>query len=220
MRSLLLRWAGGECVALSVERENHFPPRKHIGAHLLILDMDSVELPEQTQPEKGRAGLIVLSKDAGRAISSYRWHPAAFLKPDFDLHRLADALAACETFLACGRICLPSPYRRRTFRLPLGRIRYVEAAAHDCLFNQGKKSVRFRFSINELETLLPRPPFARCHRSFLVHLGAVEGLTYTTVTLRGGATLPLGRTYIRPMRVSLQACRGGELSDHDFDPDL
>ena len=76
--------------------------------------------------------------------------------------------------------------RRRAFRLPLGRVRFVEASAHYCLFNQGKNSVRFRFATQELEKLLPQPPFARCHRSYLVHLSAVAEMTYTTLTLIDG----------------------------------
>ena len=47
-------------------------------------------------------------------------------------------------------------------------------------------------------------------RSFLVHLGAVERMTYTTVTLRSGAALPLGRTYVKTLREALAAWREGE----------
>ncbi len=210
LRSLLLRWSNCECVVLSVEQTDRFPSPETADAHLVVLDMDTVEPAGSLQLSRGTLGLIVISKDAGRAIYSYRWHPAAFLKPGFDLRRLSGALAACERYWACGRQCVASPYRRRPFLLPLGRIRYAEASAHYCLFNQGKREVKLRFSINELEALLPRPPFARCHRSYIVHLDAVESLSYTAVTLRGGTVLPLGRTYIGPLRASLQAWRGGE----------
>ncbi len=208
LQGALLRWACSQCVTLSVERAERLPFRESQGAQLLILDMDSAELPEQPgRREKEKSALIVISKDAGRAIHSYRWHPAAFLKPDFDAQRLSEALSACEKYWRRGRLCLESPYRRRDFRLPLGRVRYVEAAAHYCLFNQGRQSVRIRYATNELEALLPKPPFIRCHRSYLVHLDAVEGMTYTSVTLKGGVSLPLGRTYVRPLREALEAWR-------------
>ena len=220
LRDMLLRWADRECVALRVERASGFSLPENGAAHLLILDMDSVELPEHGLLEGKSVGLIVISRDAGRAIHSYRWHPAAFLKPDFDMRRLSDALSACEKNWRRGRVCLESPYRRRAFRLPLGHIRLVEASAHYCLFYQGKKSVRFRFSIDELETLLPRPPFVRCHRSYLVHLDAVDGMSYTTVKLRDGASLPLGRKYVDSLRTALQAWREGEKRNVDLDHDL
>jgi len=216
LRGLLERWACRECVVLTVEQTDDLASPLLVGAQLLILDMDSVELPEQDQLAKEHLGLIVISRDVGRAIHSYRWHPAAFLKPDFDLRRLSEALSACEKYWHCGRLCLESPYKRRTFRLPLGRIRYVEAAAHYCLFNQGRQSVRFRFSVNELEGLLPTPPFVRCHRSYLVHLDAVAGMSYTAVTLRGSASLPLGRTYINTLRAALEAWQGGQRPNDDL----
>ena len=205
MGHMLLRWADRECVRLAVERRDSLISPQDLGAELLILDMDSVELPERGRLEKERVGLIVISRDAGRAIHSYRWHPAAFLKPDFDGRRLSEALAACEKNWQRGRVCLESPYVRRAFRLPLGRVRYVETAAHYCLFNQGKQTVRVRFAAKELEEVLPKPPFVRCHRSFFVHLAEVEGVSYTTLTLRDGGSLPLGRTYIRPLREALKA---------------
>ena len=203
--SMLRRWACAECVELTAERADSIPTGGYVGVQLLILDMDSIDLPDKMPPRNPDTGLIVISGDAGRAIRSYRWHPSAFLKPDFDQRRLADAMAAGERYWQCGRLGLESPYRRRSFRLPLGRIRYVEAAAHYCLFNQGKTNIRLRFSVDEMEKLLPCPPFARCHRSYLVHLGAVDGMTYTAVTLHGGVTLPLGRTYVRSLRAALQS---------------
>ena len=216
----LERWAARECVALAMERTDRFPAPEERNAQLLILDLDSVALPEQGPPEQQGAGMIVISGDAGRAIHSYRWHPAAFLKPDFDERRLIEALNACERYWQRGRVCLESPYQHRPFRLPLGRVRFVEAAAHYCLFNQGKHSVRFRYATQELEALLPKPPFVRCHRSYLVHLDAVKDITYTTLLLRDGATLPLGRTYIKSLREALHSWREGELPHENFDPGL
>ena len=201
--SVLEHWALSECVRLTADRAERLPIPGAEGAELLFLDMDSVELPERGRPENEKGSLIVISRDAGRAIHSYRWHPAAFLKPDFDERRFAEAMSSCEKNWQPGRVCLESPSRRRAFRLPLGRVRYVEASAHYCVFNQGKQFVRLRFAAGELDQLLPKPPFIRCHRSYLVHLGAVAGMTYTTLTLRDGAALPLGRTHVRSVREAL-----------------
>ena len=216
LRLMLLRWASSECVQLSVETERALGQRDDRNGELLFLDMDSVELPEKGRAELTKGALIVISRDAGRAIHSYRWHPAAFLKPDFDARGLAEALSDCERHWQRGRDSLESPYRHRLFRLPLGRIRYVEAAAHYSLFNQGKQFVRFRYPVNELADLLPKPPFARCHRSYLVHLDAVEAMSYTTLTLHDGVTLPLGRTYIDEMREALRLWQEGVLPHDDL----
>ncbi len=213
---MLLRWARGECVAMSAERTDSASLFEDGIAGLMFLDIDSVDLPEKAPTRKENVGLIVISRDAGKVIRSYRWHPAAFLKPDFDQRRLEDALNACEKRWTRGRLGLESPYRRRDFRLPLGRIRYVEASAHYCMFNQGRQTVRLRVAIDELEKLLPCPPFARCHRSYIVHLGAVDSMTYTAVNLRSGAKLPLGRVYVNLFKTAWQAWQRGETSNDDI----
>ena len=220
LSGMLRRWACAECVVLSVERTDVVSFVDNGSVQLLILDMDSVELAEKLPTRHNDTGLILISGDAGRAIRSYRWHPSAFLKPDFDQNRLADAMKACERYLQSGRLGLESPLKRRPFRLPLGRIRYAEAAKHYCLFNQGKTSIRMRFSADETEKLLPDPPFVRCHRSYIVHLDWVTGMTYTAVTLRGGISIPLGRTYIQSVRKSLEAWQKGEYAYEHFDSGL
>ena len=220
LQDMLLRWACSACVALTVERTNSPALPEGRSVQLLILDMDSVEMTENTRLETGETGLIVISRDVARAIHSYRWHPAAFLKPDFDARRLAEALAACEKFWRRARVCLESPYKRRDYRLPLGQIRYVEAAAHYCLFNLGRQSARVRYGVNTLEALLPTPPFVRCHRSYFVHLDAVERMSYTALKLKSGGCLPLGRTYVKAVRDALAAWQEGNISNDDLDSDL
>ena len=217
---MLRRWACTECVVLSAERADAVSFGDYGSSQLLILDMDSMEPTEVLSTRHADTGLILISGDAGRVIRSYRWHPSAFLKPDFDLNRLADAMNACERYLQCGRLGLESPLKRRPFRLPLGRIRYVEAAKHYCMFNQGKSSIRLRYSVDETEQQLPKPPFVRCHRSYIVHLDCVTGMTYNTVTLRGGISIPLGRTYIQSVRAALQAWQRGEYPYDDFNTGL
>lgn len=206
---MLRRWACAQCVVLTAERIENVSFREDGSAQLLILDMDSVPMPEKMPPRPAEAGLIVISGDAGRTIRSYRFHPSAFLRPDFDMVGLSNALAACEKYLQFGQLGLESPYRRRSFRLPLGRIRYIEAAAHYCVFNQGRTSIRLRFSIDDMEKKLPNPPFIRCHRSYIVNLGSVTDMSYTTVTLRDGTSIPLGRNYVQSLRAALQTWKRG-----------
>ncbi len=219
LRARLLRWACGECVVLSVARADNAVAWKDESADLLFLDLDSVRLAELTEARAG-AGLIVVSRDAGHAIRSYRWHPDAFLKPDFGMRTLAEALTACERLWQRGRLCPESPYVNKTLRLTLGRVRYIEAAAHYCVFEQGSRPVRARFAVGELEGTLPNPPFVRCHRSYFVHLNEVDHMSYTALTLKDGSQLPVGRTYVQSLREALLTWKEGELYNDDRHTDL
>ncbi len=210
LRCCLNRWACAACVELSIEIAAAPPPPGR-RVTLLFLDMDSVDVAERNALNVRGTGLIVVSGDAGRVIRSYRWHPAAFLKPDFDARRLAETLNACSRTWQSGRLCLNSPSLRKPFRLPLGRILYVEAYRHYCLLAQKNHAVKARFALGELEEALPAPPFVRCHKSYLVHLDAVEKMSYTTLKLRdNGFAVPVGRTYHDDVCRALDAWREGE----------
>ncbi len=50
---------------------------------------------------------------------------------------------------------------------------------------------------------MPPGSFARCHNSFLVNLSKVGELSRTTVRLRGGAELPMGRKFAHDFQVAL-----------------
>ena len=94
--------------------------------------------------------------------------------------------------------------------VPVGEIRYIESRGHSCDIHLPQRVVSVRRSIDELETLLPLPPFVRCHRSYIVRLDAVERMSYTAAALRGGESLPLGRKYVKALRASLEAWQEGE----------
>lgn len=128
LREQLLRWACGECVALSVAHTGDASAWKDESADLLFLDLDSIRPAGLTEARP--RGLIVISRDSEHTIRSFRWHPDAFLEPEFDTPALAEALAVCERLWFQGRFILRSPYIRRELLLPLGRVRCIEAAAH------------------------------------------------------------------------------------------
>ena len=207
LRGMMARWTLRECVASETNFADTFP-QGGADADVLFLDMDSVDVPEDDSA--GKTTLIVVSGDAGNAIRSYRWHPAAFLKPDFTERQLAQALDAAERSWEDGWLCLELPLRRRLVRMPVGRVRYVEAQRNYCLLNQKKQPLRLRVPLGELEWAIPQPPFARCHKSYLVHLDAVEKMTYTSLTLKDdGVRLPVGRSYHDALRGALEAWKRG-----------
>ncbi len=220
LKKHLTYWAAGECAALQAEVSDCFDFSEQDPISLLFADLDSVELPESFRPETQNIGLIILSEDAGRAIRSYRWHPTAMLKPDFDRQRLKEAMKSCERFWRRGRVYLEAQYQRQNFRLPLGSICYVEAFAHYSMFHQASQTFLIRYGISELAFLMPNPPFFRCHRSYLVHLDSISGMTYTELFLKDSTSLPVGRTYIAPLREALEEWQRREAYRDGFRADM
>ncbi len=202
------RWACGECVRLVPEVLDRLPGRDE-RVDILLLDLDSMDVKDSALQNAGYGGLIIVSGNGEAAIRAFRWHPYALLKPDFAAPQLKEAMSTCLQLWQKGLLFLELPEKRKRSRLPLGRVRYIEAKYHYCIFYQQTMPVRSRFAVGELETLLPNPPFLRCHRSYLVRVDEVEKLTYSALRLKGDdVSLPVGRRYHEALVRAFEAWQG------------
>lgn len=87
-------------------------------------------------------------------------------------------------------------------------ILYAEAFAHSTVVAAKSGSFEVRQTIGELEEELGEG-FFRCHRSYLVALGAVARITATDVILDGGKAVPLSRRlYKEANRAFIRYYRG------------
>lgn len=81
-------------------------------------------------------------------------------------------------------------------------IKYIEVYKRTITVHYSKGTFEFLSTIGEIENMLSSKNFIRIHRSFLVSLPHIESICYTDVKLRGGAILPIGRTYIEKVKDS------------------
>ena len=72
--------------------------------------------------------------------------------------------------------------------------------------------MRASYPLGKLGDALPSPPFFRCQRGFLVHLGAVEAMSGGALVLKDDhRTIPVSRQQIKEIQQALhqwQAARG------------
>ena len=85
------------------------------------------------------------------------------------------------------------PVDGELLRLPVSRIRYVEAFGHGVAVNTRDDSFCAKISISEMEKTLGAG-FVRCHRSYLVALKDIARISKTEVILDDGQALPLSRS--------------------------
>lgn len=80
--------------------------------------------------------------------------------------------------------------------IPYGDILYIEALGNYVkIVRASGGHVLTRTNLKAVTDLLPEAHFLRIHRSYVVAVGAVESFTRSRVTLRGGATLPVGQQF-------------------------
>ena len=78
--------------------------------------------------------------------------------------------------------------------LPLSKIWYVEARAHQCILYTEAEEYILNTSISEMaESLSGHRDFVRCHRSYLVNLQHISVIVKSELTLDDGRKLPVSR---------------------------
>lgn len=85
----------------------------------------------------------------------------------------------------------------------LREVCFIEVRQHSVLIHVGKKIIRTRRGIAELEREIESPEFFRCHRSFLVNLSHVEGIEKADFVMDNGIKVPISLPNRQPARQRL-----------------
>lgn len=85
----------------------------------------------------------------------------------------------------------------QVLRLPLDTIVFVEVNGHFCSVKTTvcDKPYRFRMTLEEVRSILPKGIFAQCHRSYIVNLMYIRHITGKSITMADGTLLQIGRVY-------------------------
>ena len=128
----LTHWAEAECVNAVPEWVQEISAAEK-GADLLVFDADSLS-DRMGKTDAGLwSGAVIVTGDHDRAIDAYRRHPAALLRPDFNVQQLHAVMEACFPLWQSGRRWIELPFRHRRVSFPQNRFRYAEAQRNDCV---------------------------------------------------------------------------------------
>ena len=194
---------------------------KAVEPQLLFLD---VTLPDGEGPAllralepEDRPLIIFLTARADHAVPAFELEAIDYLlKPvgQVELGRALDRARSRLTPPTSGNGSAPEdthiPVRngRRTDLIPIETIDYVDVAGHYLCLHVGRDIHLLRESLSLLADKLESAGFMRCHRSAIVRLAAIDAIVDRrngdgAIQLRGGATVPLSRTYREALDVRL-----------------
>lgn len=189
---------------------------------VLLLDMQmpgrtGLEVLVALGEERPRAVVFVTAHDQ-YAIDAFEQHAVDYLLKPFDQRRFRVALARVRERLGAGsddRLDqllkalaprttwlerIPAKVANRVTLVPVGEIRWIEAADNYVRLHTADGQYVVRDTMNHLAGQLDPKRFARVHRSTIVNLGVVGSLVAQpsgdyTVLLEGGTSLTMSRSY-------------------------
>lgn len=172
-------------------------------------DFDGLEVLARLPPER-RPATIYLTAHEDHAVAAFDLQAVDYLLKPFSRERFARAITRARERIAPReaptRIAVKD--RGRIDLVPLRDIDYIDSAGHYACLHVGRRVHLMRISLGELEDQLDPACFARIHRSVIIQLAKVETIAPRrngdlSLTLRGGASLTVSRTYAEDLRTRL-----------------
>lgn len=159
-------------------------------------------LKSLTHPPK----VIITTAFRDYALDGYELDVVDFLLKPISFERFLKAIQ--KYFKSGGPINNPSPEEampesnqcifvraeRKTVKIPLQEIIFIESLKDYVKIHTDKKVVITKEQISRLETNLPVNQFMRIHRSFIIAMNKIEAFSHESVDL-AGKEIPIGRSY-------------------------
>ena len=167
---------------------------------LLCLDilMDGktgMEFARQLREKDEKTSILFITNSEEFLRAGYEVRPIQYLFKPVRREQLARAL---ETDLRLNHRADTVSVRTGTgiTVLPLDELLYVESRDHVTVAKLEHGEESFRIRLSDMEELLPRDRFCRCHNSFLVNFSHIREVSGRTVYLLEGGEVSIGRRYM------------------------
>jgi DNA-binding LytR/AlgR family response regulator len=183
---------------------------------ILMPKMDGVELAKRLRADGFSGEIIFLSSSNDYGSESYEVNAFSYLlKPPTkdSVSRLLKKLTLAREKSDMGSILLKTPGVARS--VLLRDISYVEVIQHKVYFYlRDGSSVAVYMTFSEVAAeLLNYPRFVQCHRSYIVNMDEISEISEREIVMRGGAAIPVTRTYRDVRRRYYRRVFGGADND-------
>lgn len=161
-----------------------------------------MDFARQLRQRDEKISVLFITNSQEFLKDGYEVRPIQYLFKPVDREQLARAL---ETDLRLHH--QPDTVTVRTGAgitvLPLDELWYAESRDHLTVvkLEQGERSFRIRLS--DMEELLPKDRFCRCHNSYLVNMRRISKLDRKGLVLENGEWIPIGRSYYKAAQEKL-----------------
>lgn len=178
--------------------------QKGVQYHLLLLDVmmpmqNGMEFARQFREQEMKASIVFISNNREMALQGYEVSATRYLAKPLDEERLREAVSFCYgQYLNRRELLLPVNGGMR--KVSIEDIYYIEIVKRKCRIRMEKEEWDTRCSMEELEQLLLRRGFIRCHQSFLVNCRHIRDFRTSSMELTDGRSVPVSKHRIKEVR--------------------
>lgn len=134
--------------------------------------------------------IIFITNDSSYSIQGYGIAFRYLMKP-LDRGRFMEAMDAAIEQIHPKRMEIRT--REGRFYLAVGEIMYCEVKNYNMCIFAGEQVYRTRMTLQELQGMLPNPPFVKPHQSYIINCNFIQSINGNTIIMSSGAKIPISR---------------------------
>lgn len=177
---------------------------------LLFLDINmpyatGLETAEYIRKHSVDVDIIFITVAKEHVFDGYTYQAFSYLLKPIDKERLSDEMSRYITIRNTSSQCLHVMIDRRKEQIFLDRVKYFVCSGRKIYICQRgeKEKLSFYAKVSELEEMLPKNDFIRCHQSYLVNKNYIQSYTRTELEI-GDEMIPISRRYTEEVRRLLE----------------
>ena len=148
-------------------------------------DMNGMEIANRIL-ENGFATIIIFISNYGdRVYESLRYRPFRFLRKSHLVDEIDEAIEAIIELLDANIYEYSSVELKKSVRLNLSKILYIEKKGHYLIFNELHNKIKIRGTITECESKLKSKGFIKINSGCMVNVKYVTDISNNIVVMRG-----------------------------------
>lgn len=171
---------------------------------LLLMDvlmpgLGGMDLARELRRQEQETAIVFVSSSREMALQGYEVAAARYLAKPLGYEKLREAVLFCRSQQQEQRGLL-LPLDKEVRKVLPGEICYVEIVGRKSRIWQREAHWDTSLSIRELEGMLPKGEFIRCHQSFLVNCQYVQAFHASSMELSDGTSIPVSKHRIKEVR--------------------
>lgn len=174
---------------------------------ILTTDMNGIEAAEKIRELGEKLDIIFISTTAAYALDGYRVQALRYLQKPVDIEKLREALLLSYRKNA-SREKISVTAEGKMHNVNFRDIIYVESDARDIHIVLEDKILITHMKISDMEKLLPKEHFFRCHRTYIVNLAAVENMERYQATMKNGDLVSISQQMYTEMKTKFYKYQG------------
>ena len=178
--------------------ESHFKnPYDLIILDILMPKISGMDTAVKLRETDTETPVVFVSDSKEYGVQSYRVHASDYLLKPIDSDLLRECIKRC-TAQNKKEQYITVTYEGIETKILLSNIQYLESNLRKVIFTMMEnRKIEISGKLADFEQFLLDNNFCRCHKSYLVNIEYIDGISGDCFRLIGGKTIKISRTYLR-----------------------